>query len=333
MSEAPPVYIHVVLTVVYLYGGLSKLRCPRLLRGTLLELGAGRTTATRLSQAMPIVEISGAVALIVTDGWWRRTTIMLLALVLVGGVAASWRGRGRSIPCACLGPGDTAELGGRTWVRNGLLLAISGAAFASEGPSVAQVVISVPTEAVHIGLVAGASALALHLHLGLRRQGVTLRAVPTALSAMQQAPIRQVSTTERLPREVANLSLHRVDGRATDLRTLTNQRTQLLIIIAPDCGACATALSQIGDMQTQIGELADVRALSLQPLCSSPDPDGMPPGSLFVADPVVGRMWSAALLAPGTPVSCVVRQGLVMTHDALSDYGDPDTFIEDLRHG
>lgn len=332
-NEALLASVYVVLTVVYVYGGLAKLRCPRLLRGTLLELGMARPAAIHVSRIMPVVELAGGVALLVTDGWWRRVVVALLSLVLVGGLFAAWLGRGRSVPCACLGPGDTAQLGRQTLVRNGLLLAISGLALLPRDPSVMEVVTATPSGAAHGMLVAGATAAALHLHLGLTRQEAALGAVPAVLGAIQQVPIHQATSTDRLPREVANLTVHDLDGRVKDLRTLTEARPQALLITEPDCGACAAVLPHVIEMQNRVGELADVRVLALEPLCSHPAPDDLPPGTLFATDPLIGRMWTSALLAPGTPVSCVLREGLVMTHDALSDMSDPEAFISELRRG
>lgn len=324
------VALAVVLAVVYLYGGLAKLRCPRLLRGTLMAVGLNRSSARLLARALPVIEIGGALVIIGGDARVRQAAVALLALILMAGMALAWRIRGDEVPCACLGPGDPATLGTETWWRNGLLLVLSAAVALASAPSAVSVATSSTDGVAAVILIGAATALALHLHLHLARQRSTLDALPGLLHSMQQATLHRSLGAERLPRRVANLTVHDVDGRTTNLRSLSRHRTQLLIITEPDCSACAAVLPHIGAMQERLGELAEVRAVSLESLCNHLRSDTMPTGSLFVADARAGQMWLASLLAQGTPAVCVLTAGMLLSHDALSETHDLDALAAQL---
>lgn len=318
------------LAVVYVLGGVAKAKCPRLLAGTLLSLGAPRRVARAVSHGLPVLEVAGGLLVVLTSGWIRGTALTALAVVLVGGIAAAWHSRGRAVPCACLGPGDPATLGAETWVRNMGLLAAGAVVALDAGPSALTVATASDRGAVGALLVVAATALALHLQLGVGRQRATLEHLPAVLHAAQQTTVHRALEAPRLPRLVANLQVHDVDGRPGDLRTLTDQRPQLLIVTEPDCPGCALVVPHIPAMQTRMGDLADVRAVSLEPLCSHPAPDELPAGSVFVADGIVGRMWSTGVLPQGTPALCVVDEGLLLRHDALSDLSDLDALAAEL---
>lgn len=330
MSEAAPVYIHVVLAVVYLYGGLAKMRCPRLVAGTFATLGAPLPLAHALARALPGVEIVGGLLILATEGWPRRTVVAVLALVLLGGVVSAWRTRGQGVPCACLGPGDPSTLGAETWVRNGILLLASFGVAVSPGPSVLRVASESVSGATGLCLVTVATVLALYLHVNLNHQRSITDRLPGLLHSTQQATVHQALGAERVPRLIGNLHVHDAEGRANDLRTLSDQRAQFVIVTEPDCGACAAVLPHVEEMQERLRDVADVRALSLEPLCDHPKPGVMPAGTLFAADGRVARMWTTALLAQGTPALCVVQAGLVLSHDSLSELHDLDALAAEL---
>lgn len=321
----------VILATVYLYGGLAKLRCPRLLFGTFVSLGLPGPISRALALALPWFEIIGGTLILLTDGWVRRLAIAVLTLVLVGGLVAAWRSRDEEVPCACLGPGDPTPLGTSTWVRNFSLLAASALVLLASPPALIGGRDLTAEVLAGIALASAATVLCLHLQVGLARQRATVSALPSTLNAMQQIAILQANGGgERLPRQVSNLKVHDALGLAIDIRTLTTTRTQVLIITEPNCGACTALMPTIPEMQAQVADHADVRVLSLTPLCAHPAPDALPTGSVFVQDESIGRAWMAELLAPGTPVGCVIREGLMMTHDALSDTSDTERFLREL---
>jgi uncharacterized membrane protein YphA (DoxX/SURF4 family) len=113
-----------VVAAAFLFAGVQKLRAGRSLRPQVAAFGVPAAAAPAVAVALPLVELTAGLSLIVfvrspVPAW---IALALLA-VFTGAVAANLAG-GRHVPCPCFGT-SVSDVSAGTLVRNGWLLALA----------------------------------------------------------------------------------------------------------------------------------------------------------------------------------------------------------------
>ncbi|MES2989395.1 MAG: MauE/DoxX family redox-associated membrane protein, partial [Pseudomonadota bacterium] len=108
-----------VLALVFAVAGLTKLANSDKTREMLAGFGVRRGMLTVLAFALPLVELSVAVALIVPPAAYMGALAALALLALFTGAILFNLAQGRRPVCNCFGQIGSAPIGPLTLVRNG----------------------------------------------------------------------------------------------------------------------------------------------------------------------------------------------------------------------
>ena len=114
-----------VLALVFAVAGLTKLANTDKTREMLAGFGVGRGMLTYLAFALPLVELSVAIALIVPPAAYTGALSALALLALFTGAILYNLAQGRHPVCNCFGQIDAAPIGPLTLVRNGVLTGLA----------------------------------------------------------------------------------------------------------------------------------------------------------------------------------------------------------------
>jgi uncharacterized membrane protein YphA (DoxX/SURF4 family)/thiol-disulfide isomerase/thioredoxin len=114
-----------VLSLVFAVAGLAKLANTDQTREMLAGFGVGRSMLTVVAFALPLVELIGAVALIVPAAAYGGALMALALLALFTGAILFNLAQGRRPVCNCFGQIGSAPIGPLTLLRNSLLTGLA----------------------------------------------------------------------------------------------------------------------------------------------------------------------------------------------------------------
>ena len=260
-----------VLFVVFLLAGVAKLRDRGGTAAAVVAFGVPRRLARPVSVLLPAMELVTA-GLLVSSATALVGALIASALLTTFTVAiAVSLAHGRRPPCRCFGQMSAEPVGGRTLLRNAVLLAAAGALAAIElaRPSptpfgwIGDAGVAAPwVVAIALGAASVAAAVALALAL-LRAYGRVLRRMDDLERRLQEA-LGEAGFEEPEPElglepgTVAPLAeVVDIDGRSV----VPAEPLRLAILFtSPHCGPCADLLPEIAEWQ---GAYADRLAFAV----------------------------------------------------------------------
>ncbi len=153
-----------LLALVFVVAGLSKLADRKGSRQTIIDFGLPAALAAPLGVLLPLAELAVAAALVPpATAWWGATGALALLLLFVGGISVNLA-RGRKPDCHCFGQLHSAPAGWKTLSRNGVLAAVAGFVVwqgrDGAGPSALSWMVNLPAAQLMV-LLLGVLALAL----------------------------------------------------------------------------------------------------------------------------------------------------------------------------
>src|SRR5579863_391993 len=114
-----------LLAGVFAFAGLAKLRDPRGSRKSLLDFGVPAVLAPALAVLLPLAELAGATALLVTPFAAGGASGVAALLALFAAAVSINLARGRAPSCQCFGQLSSSPVSWRTLVRNAVLLVLA----------------------------------------------------------------------------------------------------------------------------------------------------------------------------------------------------------------
>lgn len=113
-----------LLVMVMVIAGLSKLTGQRMFGRTLLALGLTPWMTRALTPIIPLLEVATGVALFARpDSYWAQGALLMLLSGFTWAAIRAWRVKD-PVPCSCFGPLMAEKLGATTGARIVLLLAL-----------------------------------------------------------------------------------------------------------------------------------------------------------------------------------------------------------------
>ena len=259
----------VLLAVVFLVAGFTKLADRKGSRQALLDFGVPARLATPGGLLLPLVELAVAVALIpLASAWWGAIAALALVLLFLLGITYNLA-HGRTPDCHCFGQLYSKPIGRSTLIRNVLLAAVAGfvVGFGYTTPGLSATgwfgVLALPQR---IELIGGLVVVALLVAFGwllllmLRQQGrllLRIEALEEQLqaggSAAQPAAHQaQAAPPPGLPvgTPAPSFALSGLYGETITLEFLRAAgKPALLLFSDPGCGPCNALLPEIGRWQ------------------------------------------------------------------------------------
>lgn len=258
------------LAAVFVFAGLTKLADRPGTRQTVVDFGVPRRLAASVTLLLPLAEVALGVALLV-DPWASAGAVGAICLLsLFCGAIAANLARGRVPDCRCFGQVRPTPVGGKTLLRNGVLMAVA-AGIVWQGPGelgdaggwVGDLGAADLVAFTAIGLLTGLVGIEAWLISRLIGQnGRFLR----RLDAVEAA----VGLTPRIPAEglapgtaAPGFELPDIAGRTVGLSALTAEgKPVMLIFTSPDCAPCVALLPEIGRWQSEHAERLTIALIS-----------------------------------------------------------------------
>ena len=256
------VFARVLLSAVFVAAGGAKLLDPQATRHAATELGLPRPVTTAIPVMLPLTELAVAVLLLpvasATSGAWAAFTLLVLFTAIIGVNLL----RGRKPPCRCFGSADTAPIGWRTLVRNGVLLALAAfVAWEGPGPSIVSLIAqAVEVEAVRlsvaIGLIVVVAIQAWFILNLIRQQGRLLRRLDRLDASGGSVPalVRSPKESRDLPigDTAPAFELVSLRGETVLLGELcADGNTVLLFFLGPRCKPCVAMAPDVERWQEE----------------------------------------------------------------------------------
>src|SRR5947209_14128691 len=117
--------LRLALATIFAVAGVAKLSDRRGTERALLSFRVPKTMVPAMVIALPLLELSAAVALVPgPTARWGATLAALLLIGFIVGIAAAML-RGEEPDCHCFGQVQSAPAGGATLIRNLLLLGVA----------------------------------------------------------------------------------------------------------------------------------------------------------------------------------------------------------------
>src|SRR5439155_10878443 len=119
------VALRLMLAAVFAVAGVAKFTDRRAFRRALGALGAPAPLVPALAVGVPLAELAVAVALVLPGtGWWAAIAGAALLAAFMAVIGRSLA-RGQAPDCKCFGRLSAGQVGRKTLVRNGLLIAVA----------------------------------------------------------------------------------------------------------------------------------------------------------------------------------------------------------------
>jgi thiol-disulfide isomerase/thioredoxin len=218
----------VILAAVLATAGIAKLRDRAGTRDAIARFGVPASLAAPLALAVPVAELSAALALVAgpTRAWGAFGALVLL----VGfSLALAWNlARGRTPDCHCFGQLHSSPVGPRTLARNAALIAVAGLVAGNADPAATAIAAAGGIAIVPVGW-----ALS-------RRAALAAGSGPGDLAVGTPAP---------------SFALPSLDGSTVSMRSLlTRGRPTLLVFSDPHCGPCQELAPDVAEWQRLYAE-------------------------------------------------------------------------------
>jgi uncharacterized membrane protein YphA (DoxX/SURF4 family)/peroxiredoxin len=293
--------LRLLLAVVFLLAGATKLIDPRGTRRALRDFGAPKAIAAPLVLLLPLAEIIVAIALVPASlawyGAWGALGLLVLFLLTVG-IAML---RGRKPDCHCFGQLHSSPVGAQTLVRNVVLAAVAGWLVyrgpGQPGPDVWSWVASLGETEQKFAFVAALAVCFVFFRAlsSSRPQSQSIASQQEAEepqeeeqeeeAAPQPAPLRR-SSAPPAPRRPAppfrpvpvsyahgiglpigtlapDFELRGLNGETRSLKTLWGQgKDVMLIFSSPHCTPCQAVMPNLAKWVREIGDAPDLIFIS-----------------------------------------------------------------------
>ena len=312
-----------VLAVVFVVAGLTKLADREGSRQAMTDFGLPTALAVPVGLLLPLAELAVAAALVpAATAWWGAVGALALLLLFVTGIGVNLA-RGRKPDCHCFGQLYSAPAGWTTLARNVILAVVAAfvvwqgrdgagpSAIAWMGELTAAQLVAFIVGLVALALLAGQWWFLLHL---LRQNGrllVRVEALEARVGWDAAAP-----PGNGTPRQVAGLpvasqappfSLKGLHGEMLTLESLRSAgKPVMLLFTDPGCGPCTAMLPEIGRWQD---EHSDKLAVSLVSR-GKPEENRAKMGEHGLTQVLLQEDWevSEAYRVSGTPSAVLVQQ-------------------------
>lgn len=254
-------FARLVLAGVFAIAGAAKLADRAGSRQALVSFGMPKSLVGPLGTALPIVELSIAVLLLLPNVGWIGVLGALVLLVVFTGAIAFQLLRGRAPDCHCFGQLVASRVGPATLVRNGALAALAAFA-ASRG--IQENTMNPLAWLVDAGssgwlalvalLIAAAEGVGLvlllqqHGRMLLRLDALEMRADGQADQPIdvKQVPTEGLAVGEQAP----GFALSGLYGETLTLDALRARGKPVVLLFSdPGCGPCNALLPEIGQWQ------------------------------------------------------------------------------------
>ncbi len=237
--------VRLLLAVVFLAAGIGKLQNRRVSAHALVEFGVPPRFKHLIAVALPLAELSTAVALVLQPSARWGAVAAATLLVTFSAAIANALAHDRRPDCRCFGQIHSAPAGAGTLARNAILLVF--AIFVSvrgPGPAIAVWVSSRTSAELGLGV---AVVMVLALAVGAGDYWLNQRA-----DKRGQARFDELSVRTGLPvgSRAPQFELRGVCGPRLSLDLLRARGKPVLVVFADrSCCACQELLQQIGRWQ------------------------------------------------------------------------------------
>ena len=258
----------VLLAVVFVVAGLSKLADRAGSRQALIDFGVPARLATPGGILLPLAELAVAVALIpLTTAWWGAVGALVLVLLFIVGIVYNLA-LGRTPDCHCFGQLYSKPIGWSTLFRNLLLAAVAGfiVVFGWSSPGLSAVAwfgdlalaqrLEVIMGVLFVALVLGAGWLLLAM---MRQQGRLLLRIEAleerlAVGGNPTSPVAASQSQVGLPigTSAPAFALAGLYGETITLDALrAADKPIVLLFTDPGCGPCTALMPEVGRWQRE----------------------------------------------------------------------------------
>ena len=263
-----------VLAVVFVVAGLTKLADRAGSRQALIDFGVPARLATPGGLLLPLAELAVAVALIpLVSAWWGALGALVLLALFIVGIAFNLA-RGRKPDCHCFGQLYSKPIGWSTLVRNTILAAVAafvvGFGYSHPGLSATgwfgalalMQWIELIAGIIIVALLAGAGWLLL---LMLRQQGRLLLRIENLEAQLQASSTAAPQPAAQVPQpglpvgsQAPAFALPGLYGETITLDFLrAADKPILLLFTDPGCGPCTALIPEVGRWQREyLGKLS-----------------------------------------------------------------------------
>ncbi|MGW5242054.1 TlpA family protein disulfide reductase [Monashia sp. NPDC004114] len=247
----------VILAVVLVVSAVGKLQSPRRSAEAFRDLRVPAPFNSKPAvEALPWGEILLALLLLVASGWLGVVAAVAAVLLFAAYLLLVVRALGFDVPvdCACFGEFAPGQIGRRTVVRNGWLvaLAVLGLVGSFGGDSLLGRVVDGTAPWWWLAA-AGAAAVTTFLVTAPAR-GDAARSASSSTGA-DDDPAEQGDYVRAI---TPALPVVLGDGTETDLRQLSASRAQLLLFVSEGCSPCVEVIEATPRWREQLPQL-DVR--------------------------------------------------------------------------
>lgn len=249
----------IVVSLVLIVAGVSKLRAPQRTAKMLIEFGFVRSMSPTAAIILPVVEIATGVALL----WPPIAAVAaFFALMLLGGftIAIVYSLlQGRRPQCSCFGQAQSVPISWGTALRNSVLTMAAALLVASPGPMSGGLLRELAalmgsSGSTNVLLLTAASILVLiqawtNVNV-IRQQGRLLLKIDNLEYRLEAAGIAlsdSAASGRGLPVGVSapEFAATTLDGRAISLQGILQNRPLALVFVNSDCKPCASLLPEL----------------------------------------------------------------------------------------
>ena len=272
-------FARLLLAVVFLIAGLTKLVDRSGSRKALRDFGVPEVLVMPMGIVLPIAEMALSIALVPrTWVWWAALGALVVLLFFIAGISYNLA-QGRRPDCHCFGQLHSTPVGPSTLARNTLLAlvaalvawfgrgstSLSATSWLTAWPLVQQVALIAAV--ISVVLIAGEGWLLLHM---LRQQGrLLLRIERVEIHLAREGMVVEMPGQEHpvtgLPvgTKAPAFSGRGLDGEAISLDVLRAiGKPIMLIFINPACPPCSALLPEVGCWQQDYADRLTVALLS-----------------------------------------------------------------------
>ncbi len=246
-----------LLFAVFAVAGSAKLADLAETRATVEAFGVPAALARYGGTLLPFAELLTAAALLPqATARWGAVAALVLLLVFIAGIAYALS-RGKAPDCNCFGQISSEQIGWRTLVRNGVLVAVAAFATAeSPGSSFSAWTGNLNAAAVVASVAVLSAALLIVLVL---RLAATVRAQRTALAAADAGTSAASAPGLPVGMPAPEFELPRLAGGSAGLASLRagGQRT-LLVFASPTCGPCTEMMPELARWSSALQETLNI---------------------------------------------------------------------------
>ena len=347
---------HVLISIALLVSGVAKIPARTGTQDAMTSLRLpARAAHPLIARVLPWLEIALALLVWIPVVPWQvvlavlTLTLMLAYLVIIARALRF----DETVECSCFGTLASPTVSTATLARNTLLVTLAAIAVASAATGVtARMLLTSPLLVITTVLALVVAIWLTVLVLGGVRSADTAPAhTGQAGAAGYPGAVGQAGATspsgavdnnasasdpdaeelDYLRQPIPYALVEYADGRTTSLRTLTQQRPALLLLVSPGCGPCERVISHIAQWQAEIGSVVQILTLIRRSREAMDDPalrDDRFAGTV-VRDPEgnVAEVFSS----PGVPTAILLGADGLTAGGPVTGGDDVVGFVGEIR--